>query len=570
MEFKGIQHAIDALTRSEASTPSGNGVAGASGNGSSLSQNPSIHPPPSAALHTALPPKLEIPWGDFHQGWWRNFAALLIDPRAPSNFLEGGAFRDSWVANRVPARAVLAAALWHVAFLLAPFSLLPGLQPKKFLFQNTEITWQGRIDDLPLVEIPKQQPQPKARPNSRHPALIQEPAEAFHPRQRIFTDPVHPTHPRQTLINPIAPAATPKLLPTLPNMVLFQQAVTPARPKPQITEAMLKQLRPRERAAAMNAVPLSAPNLEQHLAEVSLPTMQNGPARPKMELNAGGAPRVARPARSREAGPAPDVAELTAANGGTTALIALSAAPAPPAPGTPPAGNAAAKVSLAPDAKPGSTAISANARGSSAAGNPVGVSISGGNPSASPTASGSGAAKPSAPAPRQLITRPEPKQSSEEAAERTSPPDFASLPPSAKPEVIFASRRVYTMNVNMPNMNSATGSWILNFSELQGNQRAHIASTDALSGPVPLKKVDPRYPPDLKKERVEGEVLLYAVIRRDGSVDSIQLIRGIDPQLDANAVSALHQWKFRPAEKAGAAVEVEAIVHIPFRLPEFP
>jgi len=50
------------------------------------------------------------------------------------------------------------------------------------------------------------------------------------------------------------------------------------------------------------------------------------------------------------------------------------------------------------------------------------------------------------------------------------------------------------------------------------------------------------------------------VIRRDGSVDSIQLVRGIDQQLDANAIRALRQWKFRPGAKQGAPVELEAIV----------
>jgi TonB family protein len=64
---------------------------------------------------------------------------------------------------------------------------------------------------------------------------------------------------------------------------------------------------------------------------------------------------------------------------------------------------------------------------------------------------------------------------------------------------------------------------------------------------------------------VDGEVLLYAIIRKDGSVDSIQLMRGIDPQLDANAMEAFAQWKFRPAERNGLPVDLEAIVHIPFR-----
>src|SRR5207248_2585176 len=87
----------------------------------------------------------------------------------------------------------------------------------------------------------------------------------------------------------------------------------------------------------------------------------------------------------------------------------------------------------------------------------------------------------------------------------------------------------------------------------------------ALSGPQPVRKVDPKYPPELRGKRVEGEVVLYAVIRRDGTVDSIELVNGIDPVLDRNAMDALSQWKFLPGERQGVPVDLEAIVHIPFR-----
>jgi TonB family protein len=55
------------------------------------------------------------------------------------------------------------------------------------------------------------------------------------------------------------------------------------------------------------------------------------------------------------------------------------------------------------------------------------------------------------------------------------------------------------------------------------------------------------------------------VIRRDGTVDSIQLVRGVDEQLDENSMHALAQWRFRPAEKQGEPIDLEAIVHIPFK-----
>ena len=119
----------------------------------------------------------------------------------------------------------------------------------------------------------------------------------------------------------------------------------------------------------------------------------------------------------------------------------------------------------------------------------------------------------------------------------------------------------------MPNLNSSTGSWILNFSELRASSSAPRVSSADLAGPTPIKKSDPKYPQTLINEHVEGEVVLYAVIRADGSVDSVELVRGLDEQLDANAMEALSQWKFHPASRQGAPVDLEAIVHIPFHAP---
>jgi TonB family protein len=67
------------------------------------------------------------------------------------------------------------------------------------------------------------------------------------------------------------------------------------------------------------------------------------------------------------------------------------------------------------------------------------------------------------------------------------------------------------------------------------------------------------------KEHVQGEVILYAIIRKDGSVDSIQLVRGIEPELDKNAMEALAHWKFRPGTREGAPIDMETVAHIPFR-----
>src|SRR3984893_12143595 len=239
-------------------------------------------------------PQLEVPWGAFRQGIGSSLRALLARSAAARNFPRGNFFKDCWVEGRIPRRAVLAATLWHIAFLAVPFpnvSLTPRSNPA---FQNFQLTWFGPINDLPLVNIPRQKAKPSPRGEPSQP-LPPQGADAFHPRQRIFTDPVHPTHPRQTLINPKAPPVPPKLLPNLPNIVLFEQVAGPAKPRLEINQEMLKKARPNEKRQATTpaAPPVDIPNMQQQVAQMNLPAEQSGPARPKLELNAGAAPRVA-------------------------------------------------------------------------------------------------------------------------------------------------------------------------------------------------------------------------------------------------------------------------------------
>jgi protein TonB len=83
---------------------------------------------------------------------------------------------------------------------------------------------------------------------------------------------------------------------------------------------------------------------------------------------------------------------------------------------------------------------------------------------------------------------------------------------------------------------------------------------------VPIRKVDPKFPPELIEQNVQGEVILYGIVHADGTVDSIQVARSLEPQLDANAKSAFAQWKFQPGSKSGTAVDLEVIAHIPFKI----
>jgi protein TonB len=144
------------------------------------------------------------------------------------------------------------------------------------------------------------------------------------------------------------------------------------------------------------------------------------------------------------------------------------------------------------------------------------------------------------------------------------PANVAALDPSLPPEKILSGKEVYTLHVNLPNLTSASGSWILNFAQLDADPRPPFRPKGQLAGPVAFEKADPKYPPELIKAHVQGEVVLYAIIRKDGTVDSIQVVRGLDPELDRNAIEALAQWRFRPGTRGGAPVDLEAVVHVPF------
>ncbi|HLZ51322.1 MAG TPA: TonB family protein [Candidatus Acidoferrum sp.] len=544
-----------------------------------------IAEPPPAPEPIAVEPKLDIRWGDFHQGFFSSVRALFSVPFAVKNFLGGDYFRDCWVERRIPMRAVFAAALWHIFFLVSPFSLFKAVLPHNSAFDNTQLTWSGPIEDFPTLEIPAAKPKPTPRAEAEN-AIAPNGADAFHPRQRIIVDPVHPTHPRQTLINPAAPQLAPKLLPALPNIVQLQSPAAPPRPHIEISAKDLAKLHPRQRrVATVTATPLpDVPTFELKPADITLTTSPNAPARPKLDLNAASAPRIGERAQSGDSVPAPEIAaaQSASANGNPSTLIALSDTPAPPKPDVqPPQGNLSARVSISPEGTkrgvpggaPDGKADPASGAGTAAANHgggtsPVGVSISGGNPQPNAGASslGNSRLKLSLPSSRDLAARPEPNSRTEDTPQRTGPPNFAMLPPGAKPEQVFADKRVFTLNVNMANLTSASGSWILHFSELDTNQIGPRGASVDLTGLAPIHKVDPKYPPELIEQNVEGEVILYAIIRADGSVDSIQLVRSVDPVLDANAKNALSQWKFRPAMKNGAPVALEAIVYVPFRL----
>jgi TonB family protein len=80
-----------------------------------------------------------------------------------------------------------------------------------------------------------------------------------------------------------------------------------------------------------------------------------------------------------------------------------------------------------------------------------------------------------------------------------------------------------------------------------------------------LSRVEPTYPEDAERQRIEGVVKLHAIIARDGSIQDIDQMSG-PPLLVAAAASAVRQWRYQPTSLDGQPVEATESVTVTFRL----
>jgi periplasmic protein TonB len=77
--------------------------------------------------------------------------------------------------------------------------------------------------------------------------------------------------------------------------------------------------------------------------------------------------------------------------------------------------------------------------------------------------------------------------------------------------------------------------------------------------------VAPKYPPEAGRARIEGTVVLLAVIGKDGTVADVRVEQGL-PLLAQAAIEAVKQWRYRPYLVNGEPVEVDSQITINFTL----
>lgn len=68
-------------------------------------------------------------------------------------------------------------------------------------------------------------------------------------------------------------------------------------------------------------------------------------------------------------------------------------------------------------------------------------------------------------------------------------------------------------------------------------------------GPGLIKKVEPRYPPIAQTARLEGSVTVDAIIRKDGTVSDVKVLKSTNAMFDQACIDAVRQWRFTPGNQ---------------------
>jgi protein TonB len=95
-----------------------------------------------------------------------------------------------------------------------------------------------------------------------------------------------------------------------------------------------------------------------------------------------------------------------------------------------------------------------------------------------------------------------------------------------------------------------------------------FAGVGGVTNPERIHFVKPNYPDIARKAKIEGDVILQAVIRADGSVGDMAVLKspGAKFGFDEEAMRAVSQWRYKPALQGGKAVDVYFTVVVKFYL----
>ena len=90
--------------------------------------------------------------------------------------------------------------------------------------------------------------------------------------------------------------------------------------------------------------------------------------------------------------------------------------------------------------------------------------------------------------------------------------------------------------------------------------------SDLDQAPVPLVRIAPVYPPELKRNRVQGTVNVVFIVDELGNVKRPSIEKSSNREFNENALKAVRQWKFEPGEKDSKKVKTRVRLPLSFTL----
>jgi TonB family protein len=96
--------------------------------------------------------------------------------------------------------------------------------------------------------------------------------------------------------------------------------------------------------------------------------------------------------------------------------------------------------------------------------------------------------------------------------------------------------------------------------------RVYSAVPPGGTQPEEVDRVIPRYPPAARRAGIQGPVVVRGIVRRDGTIDNVEVIKDLPYGLGEEARRAVSRWRFRPATFRGEAIDVYYTVTVNFRL----
>jgi TonB family protein len=101
-----------------------------------------------------------------------------------------------------------------------------------------------------------------------------------------------------------------------------------------------------------------------------------------------------------------------------------------------------------------------------------------------------------------------------------------------------------------------------------GQSSPAAAAVDEAASIIPgeaTHKVEPKYPKEALKKKIQGTVVLHGTIVKDGSVSSLSTVSG-DPALAQAAIDAVRKWRYEPYELNQVRVETQIAINVTFKI----